>query len=89
MKPPFDVTYFANDNEKVRFYTGLLAYDVLQTVYQYVLTFVVRRSPTLSKFQEFVPTLMKLKLNMPMQDLGYRFFTSHSFKNCFGLDGGS
>ena len=28
-KPPFDETYFANDNEKVRFYTGLPAYDVL------------------------------------------------------------
>ena len=66
---PFDETYFANDNEKVRFYTGLPAYDVLQTVYKYVLPFVVRKSPTLSKFL----TLMKLKLNMPMQDLAYRF----------------
>ena len=72
-KPPFDETYFANDNEKVRFYTGLPAYDVLQTVLQYVSKFVVRKSPTLSQFQEFVLTLMKLKLNMPMQDLAYRF----------------
>lgn len=31
-KPPFDETYFANNNEKVRFYTGLPAYDVMQTV---------------------------------------------------------
>ena len=72
-KPPFDETYFANDNEKVRFYTGLPAYDVLQTFLQYVSKFVVRKSPTLSQFQEFVLTLMKLKLNMPMQDLAYRF----------------
>ena len=72
-KPPFDETYFANDNEKVRFYTGLPAYDVLQTVLQYVSKFVVRKSPTLSQFQEFVLTLMKLKLDMPMQDLAYRF----------------
>ena len=72
-KPPFDETYFANDNEKVRFYTGLPAYDVLQTVLQYVSKFVVRKSPTLSQFQELVLTLMKLKLNMPMQDLAYRF----------------
>ena len=70
---PIDETYFANDNDKVRFYTGLPAYDILQTVYKYVLPFVVRKSPTLSKFQEFVLTLMKLKLNMPMQDLAYRF----------------
>ena len=31
-KPPFDETHFANDDEKVRFYTGLPANDVLQTV---------------------------------------------------------
>jgi len=62
-KPPFDETYFANDNEKVRFYTVL----------QYVSKLVVRKSPTLSQFEEFVLTLMKLKLNMPMQDLAYRF----------------
>ncbi|XP_068692761.1 uncharacterized protein [Montipora foliosa] len=61
------------DNEKVRFYTGLPPYDVLQTVLQYVSKFVVSKSPTLSQFQEFVLILMKLKLNMPMQDLAYRF----------------
>ena len=33
-KPPFNGTYFANDNEKVKFCTGLPAYDVLQTVLQ-------------------------------------------------------
>lgn len=59
--------------EKVRFYTGLPAYDVLQTVLQYVSKFFVRKSPTLSQFQEFVITLMKLKLNVPMQELAYRF----------------
>ncbi len=78
VKPPFDETYFANDDAKVRFYTGLPAYDVLQTVYQNVSEFVVRKSPTLTKFQEFVLTLMKLKLNMPMQDLAYRFRISLS-----------
>ena len=72
-RPPFDETYFANDDEKVRFYTRLPAYDVLKTVYQNVSPFVIRKSPTLSKFQECVLTLMKLKLNMPMQDLAYRF----------------
>ena len=73
VKPPFDEIHFANDDAKVRFYMGLPAYDVLQTVYQNFSTFVVRKSSTLSKFQEFVLTLMKLKLKMPMQDLAYRF----------------
>ena len=72
-RPLFDETYFANDDEKVRFYTGLPAYDVLKTVYQNVSPFVIRKSPTLSKFQECVLTLMKLKLNMSMQDLAYPF----------------
>ena len=72
-RPPFNEMYFANDDEKVRFYTRLPAYDVLKTVYQNVSPFVIRKSPTLSKFQECVLTLMKLKLNMPMHDLAYRF----------------
>ena len=42
-------------------------------MYQNVSAFVLRKSPTLSKFQEFMLTLMKLKLNMPMQDFAYRF----------------
>ena len=78
MKQPFDEVYFAHDCDKVRFYIGLPAYDVLQTVCTNVSTFVIRKSVTLSKFQEFVLTLMKLKLNMPMQDLAYRFGISLS-----------
>ena len=30
VKQPCDEVYFAHDNDKVRFYTGLLTYDVLQ-----------------------------------------------------------
>ena len=60
VKQPFNEAYFAQDNDKIRFYTGLPAYDVL------------------SKFQEIVLTLMKLKLNMPMQDLAYCFGISLS-----------
>ena len=51
---------------------------MLQTVYTNVSTFVIRESPTLSKFQDFILRLMKLKLNMPIQDLAYRFRISLS-----------
>ena len=78
MKQPFDEVYFAHDSDKVRFYIGLPAYDVLQTVCTNVSTFVIRKSLTLSKFQEFILTLMELNLNMPMQDLAYRFKISLS-----------
>ena len=30
VKQPCDEAYFAHDNDKFRFYTGLLTYDVLQ-----------------------------------------------------------
>ena len=33
---------------------------------------------SLDRFQEFVIVLMKLRLNMPQQDLAYRFQVSHS-----------
>ena len=56
VKPSFDESYFAEDEDKVWFYTGLPAYDVLQTVFRKVSTFVVRKSQTLSKFQEFILT---------------------------------
>ena len=77
-KPLFNKIYVANDNEKVRFYTGLPAYDFLQNILQYVSKFVVRKSPTLSQFQDFVLTPMRLKLNMPMQDLAYHFGISRA-----------
>jgi len=39
---------------------------------------VNKKSMTLSIFQEFVMNIMKLKLNMPKQDLAYRFNISRS-----------
>ena len=70
---PFEETDFVGNNEKVRFYTGLSCYDVLMKTFNHVAPGVSCRSLTLSKFQEFVMVLMKLRLNMPFQDLAYRF----------------
>ena len=39
---------------------------------------VNKKSMTLSIFQEFVMNIMKLKLNMPKQDLAYGFIISRS-----------
>ena len=38
---------------------------------------VTRKTLSLDRFQEFVIVLMKLRLNMPLQDLAYRFKVSH------------
>ena len=65
----FDESYFMNDDTKVRFYTGLPTYDVLLTVFDFVKHYATRKSSVLSSFQEFILTLMKLRLNAPYQDV--------------------
>ena len=69
--------YF-DSSEKVRFYTGLPSYDVLLIVFQHVAPHVPRRAKVLDSFQEFVMVLIKLRLNVPFQDLAYRFNISLS-----------
>lgn len=65
-------------DEKVRFYTGLPSIEVLMKTFEHVAPSVNRKSLTLDKFQEFVIDLMKLRLNVPFQDLAYRFSISVS-----------
>ena len=45
------------------------------TAFNFISPHVSRRSSCLTKFQEFVMVLMKLRLNMPLKDLAYRFKT--------------
>ena len=75
-KPPFDQWEFENDREKVKFYTGLPSFHILNTVFLQVSAHVTRKSRNLTTFQEFIMTLMKLELDMPFKDLSYRFDVS-------------
>jgi hypothetical protein len=61
--------YYFNTDEKVRFYTGLPACDVLITTFEHIPPHVTRRTLSIDKFQEFMLVLMKLRLNIPFQDL--------------------
>ena len=70
-----DQEYFDSD-VKVRFYTGLPSYEVLMVVFEHVSSHVSRKTQNLSHFQEFVKVLIKLRLNVPLQDLAYRFVVS-------------
>ena len=74
----FDEDYFTNSDDKVLFYTGLPSYHVLNFVFELVLPFVSRRSQGLSPFQELVMIMIKLRLDVPFQDLAYRFNVSVS-----------
>ena len=71
---PFDRWEFV----QVKFYTGLPSFDILHNVLERVSPFVAYKSQNLTTFQEFVMTLMKLKLDAPYQDLLYRFSVSLS-----------
>ena len=59
---------------------GLPGFDVLNTTFCFVSPFVSRKSKTLTLFQEFVMVLIKLhvRLNVPLQDLAFRFGVSLS-----------
>ena len=69
--------YF-DSSEKVRFFTGLSSYDALLIVFEHVAPHVPRRAKVLDTFQEFVMVLIKLRLNVPFQDLAYHFNISLS-----------
>ena len=75
---PFDKEYFRNDDDKVSFYTGLPAFDTLELVYNFISPHIIRRTQSLSLFQEMVMVLIKLRLDVPFQDLAYRFGVSKS-----------
>ena len=69
---------FFDSDSKVLFYTGLPSLEILMVVFEHVSPYVTRKTLSLDRFQEFVIVLMKLRLNMPLQDLAYRFKVSHS-----------
>ncbi|KAM7380119.1 hypothetical protein PAMP_003434 [Pampus punctatissimus] len=63
-----------NDAEKVKFYTGLPNYFVLETVMWLLAPHMDGiKNMKLSKFQQLLLTLMRLRLDLRNQDLAYRF----------------
>ena len=75
---PFDEFDLCNNDKKVNFHTGLHSFEMLNIVFRQFEDFVACKSQLLTPFQEFVLTLMKLKLNMPLEDLAYGFNVSVS-----------
>ena len=63
---------FKDDDEKVLYYTGLSTWELLQKLFIYVKPYLKQHS-SLSPFQQLLITLMRLRLNLCGQDLGYRF----------------
>ena len=71
--------FFKFDDDKVRFYTGLQTYQILMLIFSFIEPYIsVSARSALTPFQQVIMTLMKLRLNLPVQDLAYRFGTSTS-----------
>ncbi len=63
----------------IKFYTGLPSYSRLKVLFEYVSSGIMEsKCSALSLFQQFLVVLMKLRLNVPDQDIAYRFGVSQS-----------
>ena len=76
--PPFCEESLKDDNT-VSFYTGLPNLKVLKAIFNHVcITLPGERSAQckLTKFQQFMVVMLKLRINPPLVDLSYRFNVS-------------
>ena len=78
-----------SDVEKLKFYTGLPTMAVFMGILELISPGLVLRN-SLTKFQQLLMTLMRLRLNLPVQDVGYRFgvhasTVSRVFQSCIDV----
>ena len=76
---PIDIARLEQDKEMVLFLTGISNYLLLMSLFSFLsesMSHAHRRG--LTTFQEFLLTMMRLRLNLPLQDLAYRFNISKS-----------
>ena len=74
------------DNDKCKHYTGLI-YVTLMSLFQFLEPHISQTARShLTKFQKLVLVLMRLRLNLGVQDLGYRFNVTPSCVSKIFLD---
>ena len=72
-----DEDSFRDNDGRVLFYTGLTNWKILFVVFNFVQSHVAATGHTsLSPFQQLLLTLMRLRLSLSVQDLGYRIHKS-------------
>nr|XP_012561117.2 uncharacterized protein LOC105846680 [Hydra vulgaris] len=69
------IEWFVSD-EKVLFYTGLPNMDVFFTLFKFIRSFLLCKRSKLSDFQHLSLTLMRLRLNLTLNDLAYCYNVS-------------
>uniref|UniRef100_A0A3P9DGH0 THAP-type domain-containing protein n=1 Tax=Maylandia zebra TaxID=106582 RepID=A0A3P9DGH0_9CICH len=75
-KTELNETFLKDNTEKVSYYTGLHCYAVLMSLFNTVKDFLPI-SKTLRGFQMLLLTLMRLRLDLPVQHLRHLFDVSH------------
>lgn len=68
-----DQKFLKEDNERVKYYTGLPHFQVLIGLLTSIWPHMSHPSRLLSPFQMLFLTLMRLKLDLPIQHMGYLF----------------
>ncbi len=74
MDTQFNKESFEKNEDKTRFYTGLPNFLVLIQIFELCKPYIsCGPMSVLSKFEQFILVLMKLRLNLPLKDLAFRF----------------
>uniref|UniRef100_A0A1A8CZR1 DDE Tnp4 domain-containing protein n=1 Tax=Nothobranchius kadleci TaxID=1051664 RepID=A0A1A8CZR1_NOTKA len=68
-----DEHFLKDDHVKVKYYTGLPHFEVLMGLLARVEPYMTQRSKILSPFQMLFLTLVRLRLNLPMQHIAHIF----------------
>ena len=72
--------WFASE-EKVKFYTGLPNIEILDALFVYISESITSSARSaLTKYQMLSLTLMRLRLNLAITDLAYRFNVTQNFQ---------
>lgn len=70
----FNQESFEKNEDKTKFYTGLPNFLVLMQIFELCEPYITcGPMSVLSKFEQFILVLMKLRLNLPLKDLAFRF----------------
>ena len=76
---PIDIARLEQDKEMVLFLTGIPNYVLLMSLFSFLSESVSHTHRNcLTAFQEFLLTMMRLRFNLPFQDLAYHFNISKS-----------
>ncbi|KAI4801015.1 hypothetical protein KUCAC02_006178 [Chaenocephalus aceratus] len=75
----FNQESFENNEEKTKFYTGLPNFLVSLQVFQLCEPYITcGPMSVLSKFEQFILVLLRLRLNLPLKEMAFRFNISLS-----------